>query len=250
MTIKKLIKNFYDEQSEKRNTTRQKIWPEYKIILEEIKNHKNKDIKILDLGCGNANILSYLNENNNYHNKNIKYIWWDISNNLIQIAKNNHPESIFYSDDMIEILKKFKQEEFDFVIMIASFQHIDSEKERLLILKNIYRILKFKWKLISINWCFSKWFIKKYKKEVWKSLLKSIFTLNYLKYNDIYIPWKWENKIYYRYYHIFNENEKSKLIKLAWFVSKNPIYLDKKWNNTNLSNWRNSIFIAKKDIFK
>ncbi len=245
---KQQTKNFYNQQSQKRDTTRQKIWPEFEIILKQIKQSRKKNIKILDLWCGNANVLQFLTDNQDFHKKNIDYTWVDIAENLIQIAKNKFPNSKFEANDMIDFIETQKQESFDFVFLIASLQHIPTEKERLIILKNIYRILKYKWYLIFIDWCFSKRFIKKYKKYIFKAFCKNFFTLGYLKANDLYIPWKWENQIYQRYYHIFTQNEKIRLTKQAWFCIEKLLYLDNKWNLINSWNWRNSIAIAQKEV--
>lgn len=247
MSKKEDVKLFYNSQAKKRNTTRQKDWPEYEIILNEINKIKSENIKILDLWCWNAYILDYLNKKSTIHNKNIEYTWVDISKNLIDYAKEKWGK--FVVSDMIDFLENENQEKYDLVIMIASFQHIPNNKERLIILKNIYRILKYKWKLISINWCFSNWFIKKYKKSIIIWIINSIFSFWFKKYNDILIPWKDENwKIYKRYYHIFWEKEKIKLSKQSWFCINNIKYLDKNWNEVDNLKWRNSIFILNKDV--
>ena len=246
--IKEQIKNFYNQQSKKRDNTRKKPWPEFQVILERIKKTRKKNIKILDLGCGNARLLDFLTSSQDIHKKNINYVGVDLSENLIKIVQEKFPNSTFQCSDMIEFLEGEKQEDYDFVFMVASFQHIPIENERLLILKNIYRILKYKWELLSINWCFSKWFIQKYKKSITKSLLKTFISLWYHKFNDLYIPWKWELKIYQRYYHIFTEKEKKELLLLSWFVLQDFIFLDNKWEKVSSYKWRNSIAVAKKDV--
>jgi hypothetical protein len=55
MDIIEELKNFYNDQAEKFTETRKKKWPEFELILQEIKNDfdrsKNKILNILELGC-------------------------------------------------------------------------------------------------------------------------------------------------------------------------------------------------------
>ena len=46
-------------------------------------NVKDKNLKILDIGCGSAEILNYIPVN--------EYYGYDIDPNSIQVAKKNHP---------------------------------------------------------------------------------------------------------------------------------------------------------------
>jgi ubiquinone/menaquinone biosynthesis C-methylase UbiE len=68
-------------------------------------------------------------------------------------------------------LEKQDQQNFDMVIAVASFQHIPTKWERLVIMKNIYRILNYDGVVLMFNWSFSKWFFKKYTKNIIKSLV-------------------------------------------------------------------------------
>ncbi|MBS8121897.1 class I SAM-dependent methyltransferase [Candidatus Vampirococcus lugosii] len=249
MNSKQQIKDFYNSQSEKRNQTRQKYWPEFKIILEKIKKYKKENIKILDLGCGNARILNYLQEELSDFEK-IDYTGVDISENLINISKNKYPNYNFYTSDMLDFLQNESQEEYDFVFMIASFQHIPNKSERKLILKYIYKILKYNGKLISINWTMSDWFRKKYNKNIFFSRLKSILSSGYFSMKDIYIPWKNGEKTLYRYYHIFSHMEKINLLKSSGFCIRDIFYINNKGENDTIKNSRNSVFVVQKDIIK
>jgi ubiquinone/menaquinone biosynthesis C-methylase UbiE len=72
---------------------------------------------------------------------------------------------------MLEFLEKQDQQSYDFVFAVASFQHIPTRWERLLILKNIYRILEYGGVVQMFNWSFSSWFFKKYSKNILKAFL-------------------------------------------------------------------------------
>ena len=245
------IKDFYNKQAEKFSQTRQKHWPEFDFILEEIKKYPKKNIKILELGCWDGRLERFLQEK--LKQKNIEYVWVDLSENLIQIAnmKKYNPKSVFIAENMVAYLIRKKQQQYDFIIAVASFQHIPSATNRIFVLESIYKYLKYTGKCIMINWSFSKWFLKKYKVPVFKSLLKYILTLWYLKINDLYIPWKDKDITYYRYYHIFFLQEIKNLFKRTNFIVEKCLYIDKSWKLTdNFSNARNSLIVGVKDIVR
>jgi ubiquinone/menaquinone biosynthesis C-methylase UbiE len=78
---------------------------------------------------------------------------------------------------MLDYLENIEPETFNFVVAVASFQHIPTRWERLLILKHIYRILKYGGEVMMFNWSFSKWFFKKYKWQVLKSFILGVLSL-------------------------------------------------------------------------
>lgn len=248
MDLKQQLQDFYNQQATNFHISRQKKWPEFNYFLKAIKSSKKKHINILELWCWSWRFFWFLKENTK---KKINYYWIDFSENLINIAKQEYQDWNFETVDMLTWLEKFSQNQFDFVVAIASFQHLDTNKQRLLTLKHIYRLLNYWWALIMSNWSFSKWFIKKYYINILNSLINQI--LWKYSYNDIFVPWKDNilNKIYYRYYHIFTISELTNLLKLSWFIIEIWKFIDKNWNLSNSwINSRNSFFIAKKDVLK
>jgi cyclopropane fatty-acyl-phospholipid synthase-like methyltransferase len=77
----------------------------------------------------------------------------------------------FIAQDMLSFLEQQEQQNFNIVVAVASFQHVPTKWERLLILKNIYRVLDYDAIVLMFNWSFSKWFFKKYTGQIIKSLL-------------------------------------------------------------------------------
>gem|GEM_PF-3594249 len=73
----------------------------------------------------------------------IEYIGIDISSELLDIAKTEFPKSNFVCENMLDYIQKPEQESFDFIVMTASFQHISTPKDRIFLLKNCYRVLKY-----------------------------------------------------------------------------------------------------------
>jgi len=241
------IKNFYNETADKFAQTRQKFWPEFLYIKKEIENiiKQKSKIKILELWCWSWRLYKYLQEN--FAKEVIEYKWIDISEKLIEIANKTWWD--FEIADMLEFLEKQEQQSFDLIIAVASFQHIFSYKERLLIMKNIYRILNYDGKIIMFNWAFSYWFLKKYILLILKSFLIWILTFFTKPINDVFITWKQDWKIYYRYYHIFLLFELKKLAKMSWFIIQELCYISQTWEKTiSLKKARNSMIIWKKSI--
>ena len=154
---------------------------------------------------------------------------------------------------MLSFLEKQDQQNFDMVVAVASFQHIPTKYERLLIMKNIYRVLNYDGVVLMFNWSFSKWFFKKYSKQIIKSLLIWILTLFTSPINNIYVPWKdnKSEKTYYRYYHIFFLYELKYLFKNSGFIIQESCYINKKWEKSiSRIDSRNSIFLWKKTVLK
>lgn len=247
MKIKENIKNFYDQEAEKYYFTRKKYRADWYMILEEIEKSWKDKISILEFWCGSWRLISFLNQN--LKNKEIKYIWVDLSKELLNFAKKDNPKNKFIQDDISNYIKTTKQESIDFIIWIASFQHIWDNDTRKFLIKNFYKSLRYWWKLIMINRSISEWFIKKHMKVIIKSIFKYIYTIWYSNWNDLYIPRQNKNIKLYRFYHIFTINELLKLTKLWWFKINKLTYIDRCWQNTSdRKKSKNTIFIWSKDI--
>lgn len=241
------LKEFYNSEAEKFSDTRKKYWPEFSYILEEIESHEKEFLKILEIWCWDWRFLNYIKKNSS---KKISYTWVDLSENLISIATQNNPKSEFIIWDMCDVLESMKQQQYDIVIAIASFQHIYSYDKRMFVLKHLYRLLDYWWMLIMINWSYSKKFLKKNFSQIIKSLLLWLIPFSKMEYNDLFISWNWTDKIYKRYYHIFRLSELVSLFKQAWFVIYQSWYVNQNWFfSFNWFNSRNSFMIGKKDVW-
>lgn len=248
MNTKENLKAFYDKEAKKYYETRNKHRSDWEIILNEIKNYWKKEISILEFGCWWWRCIKYLNENLKWIK--IKYIWVDLSQNLLNYAKKDNQKYDFICWDITNFTKNIKQESFDFIIWIASFQHIPSLNERLFLMKRFYQWLKYWWKIIMTNWSYSKRFIKKFKKTILKSIFKTIYTLWWHSRRDLEIPRKNWKSTDFRYYHIFSKKELEKLGKESGFITETLTHIDKHWQNTNSrKDSNNTLFIAKKGIF-
>jgi len=253
MSVKQDLKDFYNTSAKKYYETRKKIRYDGKRILEELKKYKperddvSKKIKILELGCGWGRFCDYLRDN---FNKNVEYTGVDLSQNLLDLAQKDHPKKKFICDDMVNFVRNEEQEKYDFIVITAAFQHIPSYKERILLMKYFYSILKYEGKLIMLNWVMSDWFKNKYAVEIRKTFWKYVLSLGKSKLNDVLVPWKNQDKTFYRYYHLFTVKELTQITKIWGFVVEKSEYLDKKWqivDSRNIAN--NSLIIAIKKVF-
>lgn len=248
MDTKKELANFYDKEATKYYQTRNKHRSDWDIIIQEIQKYWKQEISILEFWCWWWRCISHLNKNLKWIK--INYTWVDLSKNLLTFAKKDNPMNKFVCEDITNFIKRTKQESFDFIIWIASFQHIPTKNERLFLMKSFYQSLKYWWKLIMTNRSFSKRFLKKYKRTIVKSIFKSIYTLGWHSRNNIEIPRKNWNNIDYRFYHIFLKEELKSLWKESSFILEKLTYIDKYWHTKNTRvNSSNSLFIAKKEIF-
>ena len=254
MNIKDKLREFYDAQAEKYYHTRNKHRTDADIFLNEIISSKKKTIHILEFGCGSGRLLAHLMQ---LKDIKIHYTWVDISKLLLSFAKKQisgkasakHITATFVCDDIAHYLKWLKQESFDFVIGIASFQHIPTIKERFFVIKNVYRILKYEGKLIMSNRSFSLWFLKKYQKDFLHSLRKYSISFGKSQRNDLMIPRKNGKTIDKRFYHIYTLAELKKIVSLSGFIVEKMWYLSK-WTLVNSRREsQNSLIIGKKSIF-
>lgn len=248
MNIKNDLKNFYDSEAKKYHSSRKKPRSDWKWIIDEINKTWKKEISILEFWCGWWRCINYLDQNLKW--VKIKYTWVDLSNELLKLAKKDNPKHNFICDDICHFITKVPQESFDFIIWIASFQHIPSQWERVFLMKHCYKALKYEGKIILVNRALSKRFIKKYAKPIISSIWKTIYTMWKHKRRDILIPRKNRGKEYERFYHMYSKNELNTLIKWSWFQISTLTYLDKHWQITNSRKDANNILITwEKKIF-
>ncbi len=254
MDIKKSLASFYDMEAEKYYHTRNKHRADAEVFLDEIKNHGKKTIKILEFGCGSGRFLAHLAQ---LKGIKITYVGVDISKKLLAFAKKQisgktapkHIHAEFVCKDIIEYIQWLKQESFDFVVWVASFQHIPTTKERFILIKNIYRILTYEGKLLMTNRSFSQRFIKKHRKVIVAWIRRYIRSFGKYQWNDLFIPRTNKTITSKRFYHIYTLPELKKLLSLSGFVIEQLTYLNKWITGVSRKVSQNSLIIGKKSIF-
>ena len=107
------------------------------IMLNLIKD-KNKKVSLLDFGCGCANLLEYIQD----QNFNIEYSGLDISPKFYEVCIKKYPHINFYN---IDILKDNTDnlDNFDYIILNGVFTEKKnlSDEEMFIFFSNILKIL-------------------------------------------------------------------------------------------------------------
>ena len=146
-TVFQRVADFYDQNCNDFSSTRNYWWSD----LDFIRKYLKKKGAILDFGCGNGRLISFL-EKENFKGK---YQGADISRGLIAIAQKKYPQKQFFLLGEEEKWP-FADESFDLVIAIAVFHHL-SPKMAKNSLREMKRILCPGGKVILTVWNLWKW---------------------------------------------------------------------------------------------
>ncbi|MEK6835543.1 MAG: class I SAM-dependent methyltransferase, partial [Nanoarchaeota archaeon] len=148
--------------------------------------------KIIDLGCGNCRNLILF--------KGYECYGVDFSSNMLEkakiISKKFNLKIKLKKSNLVSL--DFKNNFFDYALMIASLHHIKTNELRFTALKELYRVLKKDGIALITVW--NKW------------QLRFLFSRK-----NSHVKWHKKDKIYYRYYYLFNYFELKRLIKRAGF---------------------------------
>ena len=227
---KKLLKETeagYDLMASKFSETRKYFWRG----LEFISDYAEEGDKVLDFGCGNGRILEL------FSGKNINYSGVDVSEKLIDIAKEKYPDrandfqKISDSDSL-----SLPSDSFNVVYSIAVFHHFPSKEYRENVAKELYRITKKDGHIIITVWNLWQW---KYIKNILCNWKNKIFRKSSLDWNDCYISFTDnEGKKFQRFHHAFTKGGLCKLFSDAGFNIE----------KCEIINKRNILLIGKKII--
>ena len=187
--IKKQLEKTYNTIAEDFDNTRHKPWEE---VVQFLKTIKDKNAAILDLGCGNGRHLKAAKE---IGFKNLIAV--DFSLSFLDIVRKNIHEAKIIQSDLTD-LSEIESNSIDAILYIASLHHLPTQKECMKSLDECYRILKQKGKIIISCWSSNNEKFQKIKD----------------KNNDIMHTWDKKHK---RFYHLFSENELTKLLEKPGF---------------------------------
>lgn len=162
---------------------------------------------IADIGCGSG------------HNtieiaiKGFYVIGLDISLSMITLAKKRFKRRsvVCYSDfiqaDMLYL--PFRNSSIDSLIYIASLHHIPSELRTRIIWES-YRCLRVPGLLVITVWSLLQ--LRHIPLILWSIIGRFTNRYVYRSLGDIYVPWRYRGKTYYRYYHLYLPSELKSLI--------------------------------------
>lgn len=112
---------------------------DYRNIIIEFSKYINDEDNILDLACGPGNTIKCIRENI----ENVKITGIDLSEKMLEIAKETNPKDIFIKQDLRELEISNK---YDVIIMSFCIVHLFEEEAKEL-LKKVSNILKENGKL-------------------------------------------------------------------------------------------------------
>lgn len=127
----KIKKNFYPKNNKTYSNKSIKVKEYFKIIGNYIFSKKNKNLKLIDAGCGSGDFLSYISRK-----KNVDGYGVDFSNKLISLAKKKVPNFKFKVKD---IRKEISLNKFDICTCLGTLSAFDNPFK---IIKNLTKITK------------------------------------------------------------------------------------------------------------
>jgi len=182
------VHNIYTIISKHFSTTRKVIWPK----IEDFINSFNSNSYILDIGCGNGRNMGT--------REDCKYVGIDFCEELLKQAKEQINCS-YIKANCINL--PFESNTFDYAICIAVIHHLSTKERRLKAIEEINRVLKKNGTALLYVWAFEQpRFVLEKKQDV---DVKWVLQKKYSDNNT-------QDEVYYRYYHLFKQNELEDLI--------------------------------------
>jgi len=169
------VEETYNTIAKDFNKTRYKIW---RCVLQFIESLES-NTKLLEVGCGNGKNLLYRSDIDSYG--------IDISEEQVEICKSKGLK--VEKANMTRL--PYGSNEFDNIICVATYHHLDNANDRRNALLEMYRVLKPNGKLLLTVWAMEQELGSKRK-----------FTSS-----DEMVSWTQNGSTYYRYYHIYKEGE-------------------------------------------
>ncbi|MFA5351760.1 MAG: class I SAM-dependent methyltransferase [Candidatus Gracilibacteria bacterium] len=150
----------YDSIAAQWDATRKSPWGEF-----DFAKHLFSAKSILDAGCGNGRLVSWLREGGFTG----KYLGVDSSGELIQKAQQNFLAEKFLHADLLSFIST---EKFSAVFCIAVLHHLPDAASRLQVLQNLYANLEAGGELFLTTW-------NLWQPRYYRYILKSFFARDY-----------------------------------------------------------------------
>jgi len=191
--LNKLNTEFYLKTQVYFNRTRQFYWAGWQKLLPHLK----KQIKLLDVGCGNGRLGKFLKENN----LKIEYTGMDNNQYLLDEAKKDLPKAKLINQDIYQEWKL--KDKFEAIAILGVIHHVPGVENRIEMLKRAKKQLKPGGLLILSIWQFKN--VERLKKKIVKN-----HGLKGLEKNDYIL--KWEKGVKAQRYCHFIDNQEIKRI--------------------------------------
>lgn len=207
---------FYQTVGNEFDRTRQQFWEGWDNLLPHIQNFSNdKQIKVLDLACGNSRFGRFLDEKLN--NQKISYVGIEREDQLLDLAqKALEPTKLKYTLQKVDIvarlldntLEQDLDNDYDIIVVFGLLHHIPSENLRQKLISILSSKLQKGGLFIISSWQFAK--LPRFSERFIDPKVIHIDQTD-LEKNDHILDWH-RGHVAYRYCHHADENELQQLI--------------------------------------
>jgi len=237
LKLNQINKNFYQDNSQVFDQTRQFFWSGWQKLLPLLKKQfRNKKIKVLDLGCGNGRFGLWLK------NKVFDFNYWGIDQNevLLNLAKQRlTKEGVSGQFILLDLVDKLVQkkslfeftQQFDLIVLFGFWHHCPAQELRINLLFSLKKYLAKDGLLVISFWQFAN-DIKLINREQ-KNIIQLGLNDDALEKNDYLLTWE-RGKKSYRYGHFSNLEEITLLAIKTQLQIGNFFYDDGKNQHMNL----------------
>ena len=161
--LNQINRDFYQLAAESFSDTRQQPWQGWEHLVEALPlSLKQKNLQVLDLGCGNGRFGQFLAEKK----LNFKYLGADQSRELLNVAENqlkNSPSEESFTLQELDIVEQLIRQkplfnecigQFDLIAVFGVMHHIPSLQLRQELLHQLQTLLKQHGVLVVSFWQF------------------------------------------------------------------------------------------------
>jgi len=217
------VKNHFEEEAEEFDKTILKLIPHYNEMIEAlvmaIPFEKDKEIKVIDLGCGTGTIAHKVKTI--FPNSYISCL--DIAENMIKMAKTKIDENNeFFINDFYQF--NFDKK-YDVIISSLALHHLENNEDKKMFYRKIYNVLtdggvfynadvvlgsnshlqdlyiakwkEFMGKNVTLEEIENKWIVKYKAEDRPTSLINHINWLEEIGFKNIDVVWKYYNYCVY-----------------------------------------------------
>lgn len=187
------VARMYDAIAVECDRSRNRPWPE---VVEFARSLPPRSV-VADLGCGGGRHAKV------FAAEGHRVIGVDASSRLLEIARRKLPEATFVRGDLCGL--PLQDSRFPAAAAVATIHHLPSERERLVAMREIARILRPRGAAIVTVWS-----LRQESEEKAREVRPAGPDPR-----DVWVPWRAGGGEVQRFYHLFEDGELPALIRAA-----------------------------------